>query len=133
MRGGARLPPMMKICAVIADRTARSAQVEGLKQGGLYPDGMPSFTDATAYAAEVHRLVLAPEPPEPVAFSARVVDAVAAHVNPGLLAARKSVTETGDEAAVEWSGEGSILRDASGREYIDLLGGYGIYNLGIRH
>src|SRR5437870_10901207 len=112
----------------------RCAQHDGLRQVGLYPGSMAAPTDATNYAAEVHRLLLAADPPEPAAaFSARVVEAVAAHVNPGLLAARKSVTEAGDEAAVEWSGEGSILRDASGREYIDLLGGYGIYNLGIRH
>ena len=52
-------------------------------------------------------------------------------MNPGFLEARKSVTEAGDEAAVEWEGEGSLLRDAAGRTFIDLLGGYGIYNLGM--
>src|SRR5205085_12654281 len=34
---------------------------------------------------------------------------------------------------LEWSGEGSIVRDVIGREWIDCLGGFGIYNLGIRH
>ncbi|HEV7888305.1 MAG TPA: aminotransferase class III-fold pyridoxal phosphate-dependent enzyme [Acidimicrobiales bacterium] len=63
----------------------------------------------------------------------RILGAFADHVNPGFLEARKSVTEAGDEAAVEWEGEGSILRDTTGREFIDLLGGYGIYNLGMRH
>ena len=62
-----------------------------------------------------------------------VLRAFAEHVNPGLLRARKSVTEAGDEAAVEWEGRGSILRDVTGREFIDVLGGYGIYNLGMRH
>jgi putrescine aminotransferase len=46
---------------------------------------------------------------------------------------RKSVTETDDYAAIEWTGEGSIVRDAGGREWIDCLGGYRIYNLGIRN
>ena len=66
-------------------------------------------------------------------FVAETVAGFARHINPGFLEARKSVTEAGDEAAVEWEGEGSILRDAAGREFIDLLGGYGIYNLGMRH
>jgi putrescine aminotransferase len=36
-------------------------------------------------------------------------------------------------AVVEWSGEGCILRDVSGREFIDCLGGFGIFALGHRH
>ena len=38
------------------------------------------------------------------------------HVNRGFLTYRKSVTESGQFAALEWSGSGSILRDAMGRE-----------------
>lgn len=56
-----------------------------------------------------------------------------AHFTPGLTRYRKSVTEAGDFAAIEWTGDGSIVRDAKGREWIDCLGGYGIYSLGIRH
>ena len=67
------------------------------------------------------------------AFVDHIVSTFGKHVNPGFLEARKSVTEAGDEAAVEWEGEGSLLRDAAGRTFIDLLGGYGIYNLGMRH
>ena len=55
------------------------------------------------------------------------------YFNRGYLEYRKSVTEAGDYAAIEWEGEGSVIRDVSGREYIDFLGGYGIYNMGIRH
>jgi putrescine aminotransferase len=87
--------------------------------------------DAMAHSRDVLDIVLGPEPPEHL--PARVVEAFGKHVNPGFLEARKSVTEAGDEAAVEWWGEASILRDTTGREFIDLLGGYGIYNLGIRH
>src|SRR3989441_323113 len=38
-----------------------------------------------------------------------------------------------DGAAVEWFGEGCLLRDVSGREFIDCLGGFGIFALGHRH
>jgi putrescine aminotransferase len=36
-------------------------------------------------------------------------------------------------AAVEWEGEGCLLRDIHGREFIDCLGGFGIFALGHRH
>src|SRR5690348_8303960 len=53
------------------------------------------------------------------------------HVNPGFLEYRKSITEAGDYAAVEWTGRGSTITDVLGRNYIDCLGGYGIYSAGI--
>lgn len=55
------------------------------------------------------------------------------HINKGFLEYRKSVTESGEFAVTEWSGQGSILTDAIGREFIDILGGFGIYSAGIRH
>lgn len=55
------------------------------------------------------------------------------HINKGFLEYRKSVTETNDFALTDWFGEGSILRDVLGREYIDMLGGFGLYSPGIRH
>src|SRR5437879_5816736 len=63
----------------------------------------------------------------------RTVEDYDAHYTPGLVRYRKSVTESGDYAAVEWTGHGSTVRDLHGREWIDCLGGYGIYNLGIRN
>src|SRR5215510_15519385 len=36
-------------------------------------------------------------------------------------------------AAVEWLGDGCLLRDVTGREFIDCLGGFGIFALGHRH
>lgn len=86
--------------------------------------------DALRHTTDAFELVLAPEPPP--GLSDRVLSSFAAHLNPGFLEARKSVTEAGDEAAIEWRGEGSVITDSTGREFIDLLGGYGIYNLGIR-
>jgi len=52
------------------------------------------------------------------------------HFNRGWLDYRKSVTEAGDWAATEWTGEGALFRDVLGREYIDCLGGYGLFDLG---
>ena len=36
-------------------------------------------------------------------------------------------------ATVEWEAQGSIIRDIDGKEYIDCLGGYGVFSLGHRH
>jgi putrescine aminotransferase len=55
------------------------------------------------------------------------------YYNKGFLEYRKSVTEAGEHAAVEWDGQGSILRDLMGRRFVDCLGGYGIYSAGIKH
>ena len=57
----------------------------------------------------------------------------AEHFNKGWLDYRKSVTEAGDWAATEWTGEGAVFRDILGREYIDCLGGYGMMALGWGH
>jgi putrescine aminotransferase len=57
----------------------------------------------------------------------------AEHFNKGWLEYRKSVTEAGDWACVEWTGRGAIFRDVLGREYIDCLGGYGMMDLGWSH
>jgi putrescine aminotransferase len=53
------------------------------------------------------------------------------HVNAGFLQYRKSVST--DYTAVEWDDEGSVFRDVHGKEYIDMLGGFGIYVVGHRH
>jgi putrescine aminotransferase len=71
--------------------------------------------------------------PELHNFIEETVASYEQHVNRGFLTYRKSVTESGQFAALEWSGSGSILRDALGREYIDCLGGYGIFSAGINH
>ncbi|HEY6929896.1 MAG TPA: aminotransferase class III-fold pyridoxal phosphate-dependent enzyme, partial [Thermoanaerobaculia bacterium] len=53
------------------------------------------------------------------------------HVNAGFLEYRKSVST--DYTAVEWEDEGAVFRDVQGREFIDCLGGFGIYVVGHRH
>jgi putrescine aminotransferase len=57
----------------------------------------------------------------------------ASHINKGFLEYRKSATIAGEFAMTEWSGQGSIITDVLGREFIDMLGGFGLYSLGIRH
>ena len=57
----------------------------------------------------------------------------AEHFNRGWLEYRKSVTEAGDWAAVEWTGSGAIFKDVLGREYLDCLGGFGMMDLGWSH
>jgi putrescine aminotransferase len=61
------------------------------------------------------------------------VDGFREHVNPGFLAYRKTVTKDGQFAAVEWSDNGACFKDVNGKEYIDCLGGFGIYNVGHRN
>ncbi|WP_027415542.1 putrescine aminotransferase [Aneurinibacillus terranovensis] len=56
------------------------------------------------------------------------------YVNSGFLEYRKSVTKGGQFAAVEWKDSGAnCFMDVNGKEYIDCLGGFGIYNVGHRH
>ncbi len=57
----------------------------------------------------------------------------AEHFNRGWLEYRKSVTESGDWASVEWKGSGATFVDVLGREYIDCLGGFGMMSHGWSH
>ena len=66
-------------------------------------------------------------------FIGETVEAYERHVNRGFIGYRKSVTEAGQFAAVEWSGCGAVLEDLLGRQYIDCLGGYGIFSAGVNH
>ncbi|HTX59362.1 MAG TPA: putrescine aminotransferase [Verrucomicrobiae bacterium] len=56
------------------------------------------------------------------------------HVNPGFLEYRKAGDAEGASAVVEWADAGpNSYRDVNGREYLDCLGGFGIFNVGHRH
>lgn len=63
----------------------------------------------------------------------RTIDNFSSYYNKGFLEYRKSVTEAGGYAAIEWTGRGFYFNDILGRRYIDCLGGYGIYSAGIQH
>jgi putrescine aminotransferase len=70
---------------------------------------------------------------EKQAFIAETVESYEKFSNRGFITYRKAVTEAGQFAALEWSGQGSMLCDLLGREYIDCLGGYGIFSAGVNH
>jgi putrescine aminotransferase len=53
------------------------------------------------------------------------------HVNPGWLKYRKSVST--DAAFVEWEDSQETFKDTRGKEFIDCLGGFGIYTAGHRN
>lgn len=36
-------------------------------------------------------------------------------------------------STIEWEAEGTIIKDIDGKEYVDCLGGYGVFSLGHRH
>ena len=57
----------------------------------------------------------------------------AEHFNRNWLEYRKSVTESGQWAAVEWTGRGAEFEDVLGRKYIDFLGGFGMMSHGWAH
>jgi putrescine aminotransferase len=59
------------------------------------------------------------------------IDNFTNHVTKAILSHRKSVST--DFSVVEWEDEGAVFRDTMGDEYIDCLGGYGVYLLGHRH
>jgi putrescine aminotransferase len=61
------------------------------------------------------------------------VENFAFYYNRGYLDYRKSVVEMRELPALEWVGEGSVFEDIMGRQFVDCLGGYGIYSAGIRH
>ena len=56
------------------------------------------------------------------------------NVNPGFLEYRKCVTQKGQFASVEWRDSGlNTFMDVNKKEYIDCLGGFGIFNVGHRN
>jgi len=57
------------------------------------------------------------------------IDKYRRFVNPGLA----SLMDFVGFHAVEWSGQGMIIRDTTGQEYLDFLGGYGVFALGHAH
>ncbi|HLW37747.1 MAG TPA: aminotransferase class III-fold pyridoxal phosphate-dependent enzyme, partial [Candidatus Eremiobacteraceae bacterium] len=89
-----------------------------------------------AYTQRVLDLIAKPAiTPEDVAWiTTETVDGFRDHVNPGFLEYRKATTVEHAAAAVEWSDAGlNAYRDVTGKEYLDCLGGFGIYNVGHRH
>ncbi|MBI1794827.1 MAG: aminotransferase class III-fold pyridoxal phosphate-dependent enzyme [Chloroflexi bacterium] len=94
------------------------------------------YEDALDYSSRWIDLIHKKEFPS-VEEAHRIIDEsknnFAEHFNRGWLDYRKSVTESGDWAAVEWAGSGAVFKDILGREYLDCLGGFGMMDLGWSH
>ncbi len=92
--------------------------------------------DVYKYTNEVLDLISKPEiDADDAAWITReTLDGFRDHVNPGFLEYRKATSLANASAAVEWSDSGpNTYRDVNGKEYIDCLGGFGIFNVGHRH
>jgi putrescine aminotransferase len=97
---------------------------------------MPRDTDAAQQYAERWLDIIKKESLDEATAKQIIAESkqnFAEHFNRGWLEYRKSVTEAGDWASVEWSGSGAQFRDVLGREYIDFLGGFGMMNHGWSH
>jgi putrescine aminotransferase len=74
------------------------------------------------------------DPAEAAWVTSETVNAFRDHVNPGFLEYRKTAAHGTSDAAVEWCDSGpNTFKDLRGREYLDCLGGFGIFNVGHRH
>lgn len=71
------------------------------------------------------------DPDEKEWITTETVENFKDYINPGFLEYRKSWSK--DYAIMEWKDSGSTFFDLQGNEYIDCLGGYGVYNCGHRH
>ncbi|HXO17048.1 MAG TPA: putrescine aminotransferase [Candidatus Dormibacteraeota bacterium] len=88
------------------------------------------------YTKTVLDLIERPDvtPAEAAWITRETVDSFRNHVNPGFLEYRKATDPNGAGAVVEWSDAGpNSYRDVMGREYLDCLGGFGIFNVGHRN
>ncbi len=96
----------------------------------------PDYEDALDYSSRWLDLIQRAEFPS-IDEAHRIIGEsksnFAEHYNRNWLEYRKSVTESGDWAAVEWGGSGALFKDVLGREYLDFLGGYGMMDLGWSH
>jgi putrescine aminotransferase len=95
-------------------------------------DGLQkAFKDSQRYLDVIHKSQLGTSEAEWLVET--TIENFAKYYNSGFIEYRKSVAEAGDFAAVEWKGRGATFKDVSGREYIDCLGGFGLFNLGWAH
>jgi len=97
---------------------------------------MQSYNAALAYSNQWLEIIKQPERPDEAQAKWIIEESkhnFAEHFNRNWLEYRKSVTEAGDWASVEWRGEGALFEDVLGRKFIDWLGGFGMLNLGWCH
>jgi len=98
-----------------------------MSTGGL----LQALNDSQRYLDFIHKTQLSRSEAEWLIETS--VTNFARYFNSGFIEYRKSVTEAGDFAAIEWTGRGATFKDVLGREFIDCLGGFGLFNLGWAH
>ena len=95
-----------------------------------------NLSSAQEYAQKWLEIIKNPERP-PEEMGKWIIDEsmhnFAEHFNKGWLDYRKSVTQSGQWAATEWTGRGATFEDVLGRKFIDFLGGFGMMDLGWSH
>jgi len=94
------------------------------------------YDEVYAYTQKVLDLISKSDvtPEEAAWITQETLEGFRENVNPGFLEYRKTVTKRGQYASVEWKDSGAnCFVDVNGKEYIDCLGGFGIYNVGHRH
>jgi len=88
-----------------------------------------AVSEIEAVLGYIEKETLSPE--EAKRMTEESIDNYNKYVNPGWLMYRKSVST--NAAFVEWTDHGSCFADVNGEEFIDCLGGFGIYMCGHRN
>src|SRR5215831_2376751 len=107
---------------------ARAAR--NFQSGDEMPQNLKGAREESAFVLDLISRKTLP-PPEQKKVIEESVRYWRENVNPSFLEYRKSVST--DYTAVEWSDEGAAFRDIQGKEFLDMLGGFGIYVTGHRH
>ena len=96
---------------------------------------MKKLDGAIRFAEQILAVVESPAlTPDARAFlEDEVLSSYAAHYNRGLVAYWCDSGPPGSRPPIEWSGEGTRFVDLNGRVFLDCLGGYGAFNLGVNH
>lgn len=94
-----------------------------------------SYADVIGYTSQILNLIekdeLSKEDSEWI--RSETLNGYKEHVNPSYLFSRKTVDMNREFAFVEWKDSRNSFYDVDGNEYIDCIGGRGIYNVGHRH
>jgi putrescine aminotransferase len=90
---------------------------------------------AIRYADRILDIVATPtlSPGDRAFLEQEVLLSYASHYNRGLVEYWKDSIPRGSEMPIEWTGSGTSFVDLNGRLFLDCLGGYGSFNLGVNH
>ncbi len=96
---------------------------------------MRNLDSARRFAERILAVVESPalRPDDRMFLEDEVLSSYASHYNRGLVDYWCSSGPRGDRPPIEWSGVGTRFVDLNGRAFLDCLGGYGAFNLGVNH